>query len=84
MENINPYLSTITLSVSGITFQSKDRECLNVLKKIQQYAAYKRATWALKTHTDWEQLNGIRCFKQMFQNNSKSRGTYTYIRQNRV
>ena len=48
-------LSIITLNVNRIMLQWKDIEWLNGCKfKTCIYAAYKRLTLDLKTHTDWK------------------------------
>ena len=55
-QQLSPYLSIITLTVSEWNHQLEDIERLEQIKKtnkkhkIQQYVAYKRITLALRTH----------------------------------
>ena len=50
---IRTYISIITLNVNGLNAPMKDTEWLNEYKnKTHIYAAYKRLTSDLKTHTD--------------------------------
>ena len=63
MAVISPHLSIIILNVSGLNSPIR-RHRIKFLK-IQQYAAYKRLTLALKIHTAWEWRGRKRYFKQM-------------------
>lgn len=52
---ISPYLTIITLDVSGLNFSIKRHRMDKWTKnKIQQYAVYQRLTLILKTHIDRE------------------------------
>ena len=47
------YISIITLNVNGLRLQPKDIDWLNGYKnQTHTYAAYKRPTLDLRTHTD--------------------------------
>ena len=47
------YISVITLNVSGLNAQAKDRDWLNGYKnKTHIYAVYRKLTPYLKTHID--------------------------------
>ena len=58
---VGTYVSLITLNVNRLMHQPKDTDWLNGYKnKTHIYAAYKRPTSDLETHTDWKQKDGKR------------------------
>ena len=63
---IRTYISIITLNVNGLNGPLKDIEWLNGYKnKTRIYAAYKRLTSDIKTHTDWKWVDSKRYSMQM-------------------
>ena len=49
---INTYLSIITLKENGLNYSNKRQKMVKWIKIKTKYAAYKRLTFHLRTHTD--------------------------------
>ena len=51
---IGTYISIITLNVNGLNVSTKSYRLNGYKNKTHMYAAYRRPTSDLETHTDWK------------------------------